>query len=256
MTYSFNAINTPISGSRNPVPYVNGLTASWLSTTTLTLNPGACSDSLNIIDMVVPTAITISGTTQGVNGIDNDDALTASSIYFVFVIGDSSGFNKPAGLISLDPVSPKLPYGYDSFRVVDIKYTNSTPNFILSYTNGEHGDREFVYDTPVLVLNGGSANTFTSVDLSTVAFGAIKVNLIASITPVAVTGAGDSIILKPGASSSTKFAELSGSVAGKAQVGELECLIGDNWTIDYILTAAGDVGSLWLKSYNYNIYIS
>ena len=258
MSLSSKAINIPIAMSRNPVSYINGLTASFATVTTLTLNVGACSDSLNIIDMVVPTAITISGTAQGVNGIDAAAALTASSIYYVFVIGDSSGFNKPAGLISLSPTSPKLPSGYDSFRMVDIKATNSVPNFILSYTNGKYGDREFIYDAPIIVLNGGADASFTAVSLADVVapIGTPMVRFIASITPVASTGAGDSITLIPTGSSSTGFAKLSGGIVSKAQIADLECIAfldsGDQ-SVDYVLTDGGDAGSLWVKSFTYNV---
>ena len=96
---SFSSINKPIPGSRNPVSYISGLTADWLSNTTLTLNVGACSDSLNYIDMVVDTAITINAAIVGVNGIDTG-ALGVSTFYYVFVIGDSSGFNLPAASIA------------------------------------------------------------------------------------------------------------------------------------------------------------
>ena len=258
MSLSSKAINIPIAMSRNPVSYINGLTASFATVTTLTLNVGSCSDSLNIIDMVVPAAITINGAAQGVNGIDAAAALTASSIYYVFVIGDSSGFNETAGLISLSPTAPKLPIGYDCFRMVDIKATNSVPNFILSYTNGKYGDREFIYDAPIIVLTGGADASFTAVSLANVVapIGTPMVRFIASITPVASTGARDSITLRPTGSSSTGFAKLSGGIVSKAQIADLECIAfldsGDQ-SVDYVLTDGGDAGSLWVKSFTYNV---
>jgi hypothetical protein len=257
MAFPFSAINIPVSGSRNPVSYINGLTADWASVTTLTLNTGACSDSNNYIDMVVPTAITIDGTTQGVNGIDAAAALTASSIYYVFVIGSSNNAYQPAALISLSATAPALPFGYDSFRMVDVKATNSVPNFILSYTNGQYEDREFIYDAPVIVLNGGAATTFTAVSLANVVapFETPNVRFIASITPVAGTGAGDSITLRP-TGSSGRFAILNGTVVSKAQIADLECpafLSTSIPKVDYVLTATGDAGSLWVKSFTYNV---
>ena len=257
---TLSAINTPISGSRNPVAYINGLTAKLNATTPntqLDLAAGACSDSLNNIDMVLTTGVTIDSATVGINGLDTG-ILTASSIYYVFLIGDSNGFNLPVGLVSLSPTAPILPFGYDSFRMVDIKATDATPHFILSYTNGEYGDREFIYDAPILVLNGGAANTFTAVSLVNVVapIGTPDVNFIASITPVAVTGAGNSITLRPTGSSSTGYAILSGSVVSKAQIADLECpafvAVGVP-SVDYTLTASGDAGSLYVKSFQYNV---
>lgn len=252
---TLSAINRPIPGSRNPVSYVNGLTASFKTVTALTLNPGACSDSLNNIDMVVSTALTIDSAIVGVNGLDTG-TLTATKIYYVHVIGDSNGFYQPAGLLSLSATAPTLPFGYDSFRMVDIKATNATPNFILSYTNGYYEDREFVYDAPALVLNAGSAATATAVSLVNVVapLGTPMVNFTASITPVAVTGAGDSVTLIPTGSSSAGYAKLSGSVAAKAQIADLQCLAfvaSAIPSVDYLVTDAGDSASLWVKSYKF-----
>ena len=120
---TLSAINRPIPLSRNPNGYVTGLTASLNSTTPntqLDLAAGACSDSLNNIDMVLSTGVTINSAKNGINGLDKGIVLTASSIYYVYVIGDSNGFNLPVGMISLLPTNPYLPFGYDSFRMVDI----------------------------------------------------------------------------------------------------------------------------------------
>lgn len=260
-TFSFSAINKPITMSRNPVAYIKGLKASLNATTPdtqLDLTSGACSDSLNNIDMVIPANLIIDSAKNGVNGLDKGITLTASSIYYVYVIGDSNGFNFPAAMISLLPTNPYLPFGYDSFRMVDIKATDSSANFILSYTNGDAEYREFVYDAPILVLNAGSDATATAVSLVNVVapIGTPMVKFTASITPVAVTGAGDSISIVPTGSSSASYAKLSGSVVSKAQIADLECLafvaVGVP-SVDYVVTDAGDVASLWVKSFQYNV---
>ena len=251
---SFSSINKPIPGSRNPVSYVNGLTASLLSTTTLTLNTGACSDSLNIIDMVVPTAITIIGTTQGVNGIDNDDTLTASSFYYVFVIGDSSGFNKPAGLISLSPTAPLMPYGYDSFRMVDIKVTDGSSHFLISFTNGNYEYREFIYDAPL--TTGSSALTTSYVALPLTAcvapIGTPSVKFIAKFTP---NSAGNIAYVQPTGSTGNET-QLSGVVTAVAQIADLQCMafvVTGVASISLKATAATDTLVLLVKSFTYNV---
>ena len=258
MTF-FTGVNTPIPGSRDSAPYINGLTASMSSTTPTTdlvLAVGSCSDSNNIIDMVVASPITISATYEGVNGIDVAAALTASSIYYVYVIGASNGFKPTQAILSKVATGPTLPEGYDSWRMVDIKITGGASTFLLSYTNVTNTGREFIYNAPVIVLNGGSANSFTAVSLANVVapIDGIDVCFIASITPVAVTGAGDSITLRPTGSSSNGYAALSSSVAAKAQIADLECLAflySSHASVDYVLTASGDAGSLWVKSFQY-----
>ena len=260
MTF-FSDVNKPVPGSRNSAPYITGLTASMngtTPTTDLVLLAGACSDSNNIIDMVVPSNIAISATYEGVNGIDSAAALTASSIYYVYVIGSSNGFKSPQAILSKTATGPALPDGYDCWRMVDIKITGGASTFLLSYTNVTELGREFIYDAPVIVLNGGTANTFTAVTLANVVppIDGIDVRFIASITPVASTGAGDTINLRPTGSSSTGYATLSGSVAAKAQIADLECiafLATGAAKVDYTLTATGDAASLWVKSFTYSV---
>jgi hypothetical protein len=227
-------------------------------TTGLVLAAGACSDSNNIIDMVVPSNIAISATYEGVNGIDNAAALTAYGIYYVYVIGSSNGFKSPQAILSKTATGPALPDGYDCWRMVDIKITGVASTFLLSYTNVTEMGREFVYDAPLIVLNGGVATSFTAVNLVTAVppIDGVDVCFIASVTPVASTGAGDAISLRPTGSLSSGYAILSGSVAAKEQIADLECpafLASGAPKVDYILTATGDAASLWVKSFIYSV---
>lgn len=250
---SFSSINKPIPGSRNPVSYISGLTADWLSTTTLTLNVGACSDSLNYIDMVVDTAITINAAAVGVNGIDTG-ALGTSKFYYVFVIGDSSGFNHPAALISLSPTAPIMPYGYDSWRMVDIKVTDGSSHFLLSYTNGKYGNREFIYDAPL--TTGSSALTTSYVALPLTAcvapIGTPSVKFVATFTP---NSAGNIAYVQPTGSTGNET-KLSGVVAAVAQIADLECtafVVTGAASVSLKATAATDTLVLLVKSFTYNV---
>lgn len=253
---TLSAINRPIPGSRNPVAYVNGLTASLNATTPntkLDLAPGACSDSLNNIDMVVSSTITIDSAVVGVNGIDTG-ALGASKFYYVHVIGDSNGFYQPAALISLSATAPILPYGYDSFRMVDIKVTDGSSHFLLSYTNGNYAYREFVYDAPL--TTGSSALTTSYVALPLTAcvapIGTPNVKFSVTLTPNA---AGDVLYVQPTGGTGNE-ARLSGVVAGVAQIADLECLafvVTGVPSVSLKATAATDTAVLLVKSFEYNI---
>ena len=253
---TFSAINKPIPGSRNPVVYIKGLTASLNATTPntqLDLSSGACSDSINNIDMVVPAAITINAAVVGVNGIDTG-ALAASKFYYVHVIGDSNGFYQPAALLSLSSTAPILPYGYDSFRMVDIKVTDGSSHFLLSYTNGDAEYREFIYDAPL--TTGSSALTTSYVALPLTAcvapIGTPKVKFSVTLTPNA---AGNTLFVQP-TSSTGNEARLSGVVAAVAQIADLECLafvVTGVASVSLKASAATDTAVLLVKSFVYNV---
>lgn len=249
---TFSAINKPIV--RNPVAYVKGLVASLNAVapdTKLDLTAGSCSDSLNNMDIVIPAALTIDAEVVGVNGIDTG-ALAASKFYYVHVIGDSSGFNQPKGMISLSRTAPIMPYGYDSFRMVDIKVTDGSSDFLLSYTIGDAEYREFVYDAPL--TTGSSALTTSYVALPLTAcvapVGPTKVKF--SVTLVAAT-AGNTLFVQPTGGTGNE-ARLSGAVAAVAQIADLECLAFLDTGVASVslkATNAGDTAVLLVKSFQY-----
>jgi len=251
---SFSSINTPVSGARNPVSYINGLNADWLSNTTLKLNTGACSDSNNIIDMVVSSSLTINAAANGALGLDTG-SLGASTFYYVFVIGDSSGFNQPSAMISTSATAPLMPYGYDSFRMVDVKVTDGSSHFLLSYTTGYYGDRVFTYDAPLTVGSLTTGTNYAAIALTACVapLGVTKVSFVASLTPNA---AEDILYLRPtgGTGDETK---MSGVVASKIQVEDLSCLAfldgNDVASIDFKTTSASDAATLLVKSFTFNV---
>jgi hypothetical protein len=246
------AINIPIV--RNPVAYINGLTADWLSNTTLTLNTGACSDSENVIDMVVDTAITIDTAVVGANGIDTG-ALGVSLFYYVFVIGSSSNYGPPQALLSLSPTAPIMPYGYDCFRMVDIKVTDGSSHFLLSYTNGQYGNREFIYDAPLTTGSSALTNAYVALPLTACVapIGTPSVSFVATFTPAT---AGNSCFLQPTGGTGNE-AKLSSVVISVAQVADIRCtafvvtgvasisIKGTNATADTLV--------LLVKSFQFNV---
>ena len=257
MTLLSNNVNTPITGSRVPPFHILGFTATLDETTPdslLVLSAGTCADSTDNIDMTIESTTTLNIATTGKNGLDTG-AAGNNLFYYVYVIGDSSGFNAPAGLMSLSFTAPALPYGYDSFRAVDIKVTDGTADFLPSYTLGQYGPRKFVFDAPVLVLDGEGSATFATVDLTETVAPVLTpmVQFTVSITPE--TGEpGDAITLIPTDSASSAYAVFSGSVEDVAEVGDIECIAAVNSgaaEIDYKTTDVDDVASLWVKSFTY-----
>jgi hypothetical protein len=275
----FPAINKPIA--RNPVGYIRGLNVTLNATTpntSLTMSEGACSDILNNIDMVIRDTITfpagvftrtslvIDCTTVGVNGLDTG-ALAASTFYYVYVIGDSNGFNKPAALVStkciypdlaFNPanVLPILPYGYDSFRLVDVKVTDGSSHFLLSYTFGDYGYRKFVYDAPL--TTGSSALTASYVALPLTAcvapIGKTDVNFTVDYTPFT---AGNVLYVQPTGSTGNE-ARMSGVVAAVHQWADLSSLaflnVGGVASVSIKATGTtptSDTAVIYVKSFGY-----
>ncbi len=106
--------------------------------TRLIISSGICRDSNNVMDLclginnpnfesqIVESPITLEATKNGLNGLDSG-SLALSSVYAVYVIGDSS-YQKPTGcILSLaSKTYPLLPTGYDSVRIIGYLNTNSS----------------------------------------------------------------------------------------------------------------------------------
>ena len=139
----------------SPYLYKYGLVISNDATTPntkLDISAGQCRDSANMIDMgigssyVVPyqglavsTPLVLNAGVNGANGLDTG-SLAASSMYAVYIIGDSRGYNATASILSLaSNSSPLLPSGYDSYRVIGYWATDASSHFLLGYYTGNQG---------------------------------------------------------------------------------------------------------------------
>ncbi len=158
--------NTPIVN--DGLLYVNGLkianTAS--SVKTLFLNQGAARDSKNVNDIILSSTVTINGSRTGANGVDVV-TLASNSMYAVYVVADSNLKQRTAGLLSLSPSAPFLPYGYDMFRRVGWILTDSSANILQFWQYGYNEERMYYYDTGIAALTGGASTTPEVVHLFT-----------------------------------------------------------------------------------------
>jgi hypothetical protein len=109
--------------------------------------------------------------TTGANALDTG-SLGASSWYHVFAIGDSTGVNATACLLSLSDTAPTLPSGYDVFRRVGSCRTDGSSDLVNFKQDGAGQDRKIFYFNVALanlqVLNGGTSATYADVDCSAV----------------------------------------------------------------------------------------
>lgn len=154
------------------VKYVNGCILQWQSNTTMVLYSGEARDNSDTNDIIITNSvetpidvgITISTLFVGPNGLDAATILPDKN-YYIYAVGDSTGNNVAAGLISGDFIFPKLPVGYDIFRRVGCMRTDGSANILRWFQYGRAQDRTYYHDAPISVLTGGSDTTFTEVDL-------------------------------------------------------------------------------------------
>lgn len=158
------AVNIPIVNAR--VRYVNGLALAYGSATTFTMAAGSASNSTDIDDIVLTAPVTNTITSVGANGVDIAAAIL-DKFYAVYVIGDSTGYQPTASLLSLSSSAPRLPFGYDMFRRVGYILTNGSAQVLKFYQYGADSDRVMYYDVGISELSGGSSATFAAIDLAT-----------------------------------------------------------------------------------------
>jgi hypothetical protein len=228
--------------------YINGLQLAWTANTKVVVSSGQCRDSNNIYDLVLSSK-SIDAGTNGVNGLDTG-SLGASTMYYVFVIGDSTGYKATGLLLSLSDTDPTMPFGYDLMRKIGSVATDGSSHFILFYQSGNGSTRPCTYDEPVSVLSGGTATSFTAVSLTGIVppVSKIPVKLLAIYTPNA---AGDTAAIRPVNGTTTTGTVLKGSVAAVAQDLQLDAIaLLDSGVakIDYKVTAS-DTLSLYVIGY-------
>lgn len=232
--------NSPIVNAR--VKYCNGLNLSWVSGgLTLGVAAGACSNSSNVNDIALDAAVVLNSAVSGVvNGMDTG-SLGNNTIYAVYAIADSTGYNAAGSLLSLASNSvPALPYNYDLYRRIGYVRTDGSAQFLAFDQRGDGLVRAMWYRASIATdITAGSSATFAAVDVSGSIPAGGKVGIFkVTFTP---TGADDPCELRSGDSAvDDGQAVLSGSAAGVVKIGNLECPIGATLAsgVDYKVTGS------------------
>lgn len=159
-----------MTGPQNPIvnfgtKYADGLKVGFLDATHVFVDPGAARDSTNTNDIILKSNIRIDITAIGANGLDTG-TLTGATMYAVHLIGDSSGYNPTAAMISLSATSPILPLGYDMFRRIGWMLTDAFSHVTLFNQYGDGKTRTYYYDQPLLFFSGAHITTFLEVTLA------------------------------------------------------------------------------------------
>jgi hypothetical protein len=205
--------------------YVNGLGISKSTSKIVIMATGAARDSGNVNDITLNSSASINGATVGANGVDVA-VLVASSLYAVYVIGDSSGYHATAGIFSLAATGPSLPFGYDMYRRVGYILTDSSANILQFWQYGAGGVREMYYDVGISVLSAGSSTTYANVDLTAaVPIASLNVLFDVAYTPNSATNLAQFL---PYGSSATNGIVRWGAGVAAAQVTSLVIPCGVN----------------------------
>lgn len=261
-----------------PFLYISGLNISVASTTVMAVAPGQARDANDNIDMPIgfpnlqgnvnpavqfqnyQPPIFINGAVNGANGLDTG-SLIATMDYAIYVIGDSRGYNNVAGLLSLTSnATPIMPNGYDSMRLIGFVQTDGSAHFVASSTNpiNMRNARPYYLNTPSSVLSGGTATSFTAIDLSTPIPTTTARDVIAYLqvtyTPAAV---GDTLQFRPtgeGTPQTANLVTIVGAVANVAQTQYISVICGvasSKPEIDYKVSSGSDSVNVSVVGYTY-----
>lgn len=217
-------------GSVVAQPWISGLVVSNDTTspnTVLDISAGICRDSNNIVDLTVginntnfegqfvSAPLFLNAATTGLNGLDTG-ALVASTVYAVYIIGDSTYQHPTGALLSLaSNAVPLMPAGYDSLRLICYWSTDSSAHFVLAYQLGNGSQRTLRYVTPIQVLAGGAATSLTGVNLSTL-LPLVNNLIVYYLSLYSANAAGNNLNLTDGASAGGTYtypAAVAGGIA-------------------------------------------
>jgi hypothetical protein len=255
--------------------YIQALSLVWKSTTAIILNSGQARDASDVNDIVLSSAVNISISSNGANGLDTG-TIAASSLYYVYLIGSSNNLAASAGLLSLSASAPLLPYNYDMFRRVGAIAIDSGSHVRPFVQSGRGQNRTMWYDpgtgastAGVVIPSSGTSGSTTFVNLgvltSLVPQLPIECIINCAFTP---NSAGNVLYLAPATIDNGttacvgSMAELSAEVTGHAQIAALRVpcalpnatqqsglTIGNVVTILYASTSGSDSVVFLLNGY-------
>jgi hypothetical protein len=156
-----------LTPKQSPVGSISGLTLAFTSISTVTIAAGSARDKNDNMDLVLAAPVVLDIAASGVNGLDTG-VEAANSWYHAYVIGDSSGVNPTAGILSTSQNAPTFPAGYDVARRVG-SVRNNASNFRDFQVFGNGSNRSVQYRDAISGrqrLTGGAATVVTAVSVS------------------------------------------------------------------------------------------
>lgn len=230
--------NVPIANKPNL--YVQGCNLSYVGNSSISVAAGQVRDASNVNDIVISSAVTLNAANQGVvNGIDIG-SLGASTLYAVYAIGDSTGFNDGGSLLSLSFSQPTLPFGYDMYRRIGAVRTDGSSHLLDFTQRGEGKDRAMYYAAAIATsVSAGAATTFTAIDLSGIV-PALSKGLMGIFKMVLTADAGATRVaaLCADGSSSVAGQVVMSSPASTVTSASLMCPVSSFPKVDYLVSNA------------------
>lgn len=230
-----------------PFKYVDGLELSYTATTAIQVAAGQCRDSTDTYDLVLSADTDLFTSINGAGGLDTGD-VAATTMYAVFVIGNSIKRLPTSTLMSLSSTAPVMPTGYDLFRRVGYIRIDSSFQVTRFYQTAE---RRMVYAEFISVITGGNDASFAPIDLSAAvpAIPNCSVLLKALLLPAT---AGNVLAIRPTGSIAASVSCLSASVLSVAQIAQVSAIVGIDAgvaSIDYQVSQSTDAVNLYVISY-------
>ncbi len=247
------SVNIPIVNA--PYLEVDGLEIAVVDDETATIQAGRARNSTNENDIILNAAVTVDNTENGLNGLDTG-TVAASTLYSLYLVGDSTQNNAAGAVLSLSATQPLLPVGYDMYRKIGYLRTDGTSDFLLGYWSGSSNERIFMYDAPIATaVTAGASTTDAPVSLATFvpAVAGLPVYMYYDLTPAAASRV---LTLKPygavGAPWTVTSQVTAVHMTGVALV-QAQLLVGVP-NLEYIWSAGGgDAVALNVAGYQYTI---
>jgi len=245
-----------------PYKYIDGLQLTNDATspdTIVNVAAGQARDSENVMDLVLAASVDVDISINGLNGLDTGSAAN-NTLYYVYIIGDESGYSPTGCILSTSATGPLMPTGttpgsYSSYRMIGCMRTDGSADLLLGKWFGNHCERTFMYDTGLSVLSAGASATLAAVSLANAVPAFASTSVIMSVSFTAATAADD-VNLVPFDSSGAAGVQVSGVVAAKAQIAQAEvmCALDSGVPkIKYINSAASCATTLLVSGFKMSL---
>lgn len=242
---------------RLPTKYSEGLGISFNSTSIIDMAAGSCRDSTDVLDLINASTKTANAANTGAGGVDVGGGVAADTMYALYAIGDTTNASPVDVTLSANLTTPNPGGTYDVFRLLGFAVTDSSGDF-LNFTETRNGMvRRIEYDVDkneTRVLNGGSATSFTAIDLSDFIPPTAQ-EFTASI--ILVTDNHNNFLeIRPTGSTRTdtlyKLNFLDNNTARDGRV-NMDLLCSTSQSIDYELTQSSDEVTMSVLGYTHSI---
>lgn len=245
-----------ISAIKSSNLYISGLVVTCLSTE-ITISPGECRDSTNSCLILSKNTISLNPNKIGINGNDNSHVPSSPQgdvLYSVYCIGDSSGFNSTASIMT--PTfneymygNPVMPSGYDIKRLVGYVISNASGGtFFKSFTFGEGNSRKlFLNENYFSILLGRTSSTVDSINLNYLLPYVDQTPMNVYMSFQSSTVGGICTV------NSNNYYSQSGTEILSLNINPYSNLVSDNISLSYGTQMNSDSLSLYMQGFDYCI---